>query len=204
MRQTYAIFMLLVTLAAGLLLAGGAAVAGGNLCRNSAINGGTAVLEGSTWRMEVSEDEAAYNGPSIHYRLNHNWSQQAKRNHRWTSTAMPMDTGASTQLITVSAAVIAEGVPVLKRGDVVDVFVVPQLIDYSRGRAPVILRRVCGGRDVRCLDGLRRTREGSEAGAEVGGGYSVAGDRKLWPPLANRGRSALWGGCRGEVATVLQ
>ena len=81
--------------------------------------------------------------------------------------------------MTVSAAVIAEGVPVLERGDIVDVAVVSQEIDYSQGRAPVIVRRVCGGRNVECLDGLRRTQEGSVAGVKVGGGYSVARNRKL-------------------------
>jgi len=93
---------------------------------------------------------------------------------------------------------------VLERGDIVDVAVVSQEIDYSQGRAPVIVRRVCGGRDVRCLDGLRRMQEGRAAGVKVGGSYSVVGNRKLWPPLANRGRTALWGGCRGEVAAVMR
>jgi len=201
--RRFAICIAVVTLATGLLLAGGAAAATGNPCSRSAINGGTAVLESSTWRMEVREDEAAYRGPSIHDRLANNWSQTAKRNYRWTSTAMPVDTGTSTKLMTMSAAVIAESVPLLRQGDIVDVAIVSG-IDYRKGRAPVIVRRVCAARDVGCLDGLRRTQEGSVAGTEVGGGYSVARNRKLWPPLANRARSALWGGCRGEVATVLQ
>ena len=177
MRQTYAIFMLLVTLAAGLLPAECASAAAGSSCGNSAINGGTAVPEGSTWRMEVSEDEAAYNGPSIHDRLTNNWNQQGKQSYRWTSLTMPVDAGTSTRLMTVSAAIIAESVPRLKRGDVVDVFVVPQGIDYSRGRAPVVVRRVCAVRNVGCLDGLRKAPDGRESGVEVGGGYSVAGTR---------------------------
>jgi len=192
-----------VALTTGLLHAGSVAAAAGHPCSRTAINGGTAVLEGSVWRMEVLVDETAYTGPSISDRLNHNWNQQAKRNHRWTSAVMPVDAGTSTRLMTISAAIIAESVPLLRQGDIVDVAIVSG-IDYRKGRAPVIVRRVCGGRDVRCLDGLRRMQEGRAAGVKVGGGYSVAGDRKHSPPLANRGRSALWGGCRGEVAAVLQ
>jgi len=105
--------------------------------------------------------------------------------------------------MTVSAAVIGDGVPVLEKGDIVDVFVVPG-IDYSRGRAPIVVRRVCAGRDYGCLDELRRTKDGRVAGVVVGGSYSVAGNRKLVPPVSNRGRSALQGGCRGEVAAVMR
>jgi len=177
MMRSFATFIALVTLATGLLLAGRTSAAAGNPCSNSAFHSGSPAREGSTWRMKVNVDEAVYTGPSIHDRLANNWSQTAKKAYRWTSVTMPVDTGTSTQLMTVSAAVIAEGVPVLKRGDVVDVFVVPQLIDYSEGRVPVIVRRVCAGRDVGCLDRLRRMQDGRVSGVEVGGGYSVAGTR---------------------------
>jgi len=105
------------------------------------------------WRMEVREDEAAYTGPSIHDRLANNWSQTAKKAYRWTSATMPVDAGTSTKLMTVSAAVIAESVPLLRQGDIVDVAIVSG-IDYRTGRAPVVVRRVCGGRDAGCMDGL--------------------------------------------------
>ena len=153
------------------------------------------------WRMEVREDEAAYNGPSIHDRLNYHWSHTAKRRYRWTSAVMPVDAGTSTQLMAISAAVIGEGVPLLERGDIVDVEVVPR-IDYSQGTAPVILRRVCAARNVGCLDGLRRTQGGRVAGVEVKGGSSVAGDRKHSPLLGNLGCASLKSDCRGEVAAA--
>jgi hypothetical protein len=191
-----------VVLATVSLLAGRISAAAGNPCSNSAFHSSSPVREGSTWRMEVLVDEAAYSGPSIHDRLNHHWSQTAKRTYRWTSTTMPIDAGTSTQLMAISAAVIGKGMPPLERGDIVDVAIASQLVDYNQGRAPVILRRVCGGRDERCIDGLRKKQEGKDSGVEIGGGYSVGGNRKLWPPLANRSRSALRGGCRVEMTAA--
>jgi len=176
MMRSFATFIALVTLATGLLLAGRTSAAAGNPCSNSAFHSSNPVREGSTWRMKVNVDEAAYGGPSIHDRFNHHWSAEAKKRYRWTSVAMPIDTGASTQLMAISAAIIAESVPALKSGDIVDVDVVLG-IDYSRGRAPVVVRRVCAARDTGCLDRLRKAPDGRESGVEVAGGYSVAGTR---------------------------
>jgi len=197
-----AAFIVVAVLSAGLLLAGGAAAAQDNPRNSGAFCSATPTVDGSMWRMEVSEDEAAYAGPSIHDRFNHHWSAEAKKRYRWTSVAMPIDTGASTQLMAISTAIIAEGVPALKSGDIVDVAVGSQLIDYSKGRAPVIVRRVCAARDERCLDGLHKRQEGRVAGVEVGGRYSVAGNRKLSPPLGNLGCASLKSDCRGEVAAA--
>jgi len=203
MMRSFAITIALVTLAIGFLHAGSASAAESKPCSRSAFHSSSPVREGSTWRMEVREDEAAYTGPSIHDRLNHNWNQTAKKRSRWTSITMPVDAGTSTELMAISAAVIGQAVPTLHRGDIVDVYVAAlQGIDYSKGRAPIILRRVCGGRDVGCLDGLHRTREGSVAGVEVGGGYSVTGGGKRLQSVTNLRRAALLGGCRGEMAAL--
>ena len=150
--QRVLVFIACVALATGLLLARGAGAAVGNPCSTSSFYNASA-SDFSVWRMEVLVDEAAYSGPSIHDRLVHNWSQKAKRNYRWTSTTMPIDAGTSTKWMTVSAAVIAESVPVLQQGDIVDVAIVSR-IDYRKGRAPVVVRRVCGGRDAGCLNKL--------------------------------------------------
>lgn len=116
---------------------------------------------------------------------------------------MPVDAGTSTQLMTVSAVVIAESVPVLEKGDVVDVYVV-QGIDYSKGRAPVIVRRVCAARDERCLEGLRKKQDRKVSSMEGKEGNSVAENRKLPPVVANRNCPAAAHSCRGEMASVPQ
>jgi hypothetical protein len=192
-----------VTLATVCLLAGRASAAAGNPCGNSANYSAAPFVQSTVWRMEVREDEAAYTVPSIRDRLIHNWSDDAKRIYRWTSTSMPVDAGASTQLMAISAAVIGDGVPVLEKGDVVDVDVV-QGIDYSQGRAPVVVRRVCAARDVACMDELRRMQEGRAAEVEVRGADQVASYWKPFPPVANVCRSAPLDMCHGEVAAALQ
>lgn len=197
----FAICIAFVALTTSLLLAGRASAAAGNPCSSSAINGGTAVLEGAVWRMEVREDEVAFIGPSIHDRVNHNWTHDAKTNYRWTSVAMPVDAGTSTRLMTISAVAIGKGVPLLERGDIVDVAVL-QGLDYSKGRASAILRRVCAARDDGCLNKLRRTQEGRVSGMEEKGGDHVASYRKFSPPLANLSRSAPVVGCRQKMAAV--
>jgi hypothetical protein len=153
--------------------------------------------------MEVREDEAAYAGPSIHDRLNYNWSQTAKRTYRWTSAVMPVDAGTSTQLIAISAAVIAESVMHLERGDIVDIVVV-QEIDYRKGRAPVVMRRVCSVRDEACLDGMRRTQEGRVAGVAVKGVVQGASYRRFAKQSENLGWVSQKVSCRGEVTAVLR
>ena len=153
--------------------------------------------------MEVREDEAAYRGPSIRDRLNHNWSADTKRSYRWTSTAMPVDAGTSTQLMAISAAVIDQGVPALEKGDIVDVAMLPGL-DYSQGRAPVVVRRVCAARDDGCLDGLRKMHEGRVAGVAIGSDYSVASDKRFAKPLGNLSCVLQKSGCSGELAAVLR
>ena len=172
-----AVFIVAAALSAGLPLAEGAAVAEGNPHNSGAFCSATPARNSSIWRMEVQVNEAAYVGPSIRDRFANNWSETAKRTYRWTSATMPVDTGTSTQLMTVSAVVIADGVPVLAKGNVVDVDVV-QGLDYSRGKAPIVVRRVCSVRDEGCLDELRKSQKGRVSDVEVGGGYSVAGDRR--------------------------
>jgi len=201
-NQRFSVFIVLVTMAAGLLLAGSASAIESNPCGNTSIYSGTPALKGSVWRMEVREDESAYRGPSIRDRLNHNWNDEAKENYRWTSATMSVDTGASTELMTVSAAVIGDDVPELAKGDIVDVHAVLQRIDYSKGRAPVVVRRVCGGRDEGCLDGLRKRQGGEVSGVEVKGVYSLPEYRKLSPPVAIFGCAAPVAGHRGVMAAV--
>ncbi len=152
--RRFAVFIALATLATASVFIGCASAADGNQCEGATFSSGTPVVQNAVWRMEVLIDEAAYNRPSIHDRLNHNWTSDAKTNYRWTSTAMPVDAGESTQLMIISAAVIGEGVPLLEKGDIVDVYVVSRGIDYGKGRAPVVVRRICAARDERCLDGL--------------------------------------------------
>jgi hypothetical protein len=154
--------------------------------------------------MEVRVDEAAFSGPSVKDRLTHNWNDAAKRTYRWTSTAMLVDAGTSTRLMTISAAMIGEGVPLLERGDIVDVYVVLQGIDYSRGRAPVVVRRGCSVRDERCLDGLRKKQEGRVAGVAIGSDYSVASDKRFAKPPGNLSCVLQKVGCSGELAAVLR
>jgi hypothetical protein len=201
MQRQFAVFMALIALVAGSMFTGMVTAADNNPCANSASYSAAAVVQNTVWRMQVSEDESAYRGPSIHDRLNHNWNQTAKRTYRWTSIAAPVDAGTSTKLMTVSAAVIAESVPALEKGDIVDVEVV-QGIDYSQGRAPVVVRRACAARDEGCLGELRKTQGGKVSGLTVRGGYQVACYRKLSPPLANLGCALQKGCCRGEVAAV--
>jgi len=202
--RRFAVSIALATLATASIFIGCASAADGNQCEGTTFYGGTPVVQNAAaiWRMEVREDESAYRGPSIHDRLNHHWSQTAKRTYRWTSTTMPIDSGSSTELMAISAAVIAESVPHLERGDIVDVYAVLQGIDYSKGRAPIILRRVCAARDEVCLEALRKTQEGRESGVEVGGGYSVAGNRNLSPPPENLGSALLKDGCQRAMAAA--
>ena len=82
--------------------------------------------------------------------------------------------------------------------------VVLQDIDYSKGMAPVVVRRVCGGRDVGCLDGLRRRQEGRVAGVKDGGGHSVAGGRRFAKPPGYLGRVSQNVDCSGDVAAALR
>lgn len=199
--RRFAVFIALATLATVSVFTGRAAVAEGNPCRNISLNSGTP-QEHSVWRMEVRVDEAAYEGPSIHDRLTYNWNDEAKRSYRWTPAVMPISDGMSSRLLTISPAVIGEGVPLLKRGDIVDVYVVSQGIDYRTGRAPVILRRVCAARDEGCLGELRRKQEGRVAGVAIGGGYSVASHRRFSAALAILGCSAPKDRCRGAMAAV--
>ena len=110
---------------------------------------------------------------------------------------MPIDAGMSTKLMTLSAAVIGDEVPALMEGDIVDVYVMSQLVDYSQGRAPVILRRVCSVRDEACLDGMRRTQEGRVAGVELKGGDKVASGKRSFSVLASGSCSIPRDGCRG-------
>jgi hypothetical protein len=77
-------------------------------------------------------------------------------------------------------------------------------IDYSRGRAPVVVRRVCRARDEGCLDGLRRIQDGKVAGVEVRDGYSVAGDRRFAKQSENLGWVSQKVSFRGEVTAVLR
>ena len=195
----YAAFIVLATIAAVSMLTGRTAVAGGNPCNSRACYRVAAGFGGAVWRMKVLVDEPAFRGPSIHDRLNYDWTNKASRSYRWTSVGMLVDTGASTQLVTISATAIAAGVPLLRKGDIVDVAVAAQGIDYSKGRAPVIVRRVCAARDERCLDGLRKKQNGRESGVEVRGGYRVASNRKRFSSVANFFRAALLGRCREEV-----
>jgi len=199
MKQ-FVVFIALATIAAVSVLRGRAAVAGGDLCSNSACYSAALGFGGAVWRMKVLVDEAAFRGPSVHDRLSYNWTNAASRRYRWTSTAMPVDTGASTQLVTISATPIAAGVPPLDKGDIVDVYVGSrEEVDYSKGRAPMILRRVCAARDEVCMGRLRKTHNGRESGVEAGSGYRVASNRKLFPPVANLCRAALPGDCRDAV-----
>ena len=108
---------------------------------------------------------------------------------------MPVDTGSSTELMAISAAVVGEGVPHLERGDIVDVAISLQGLDYSEGRAPIVVRCVCVARDGDCLDGLRRMQNGKVSGVEINGAYPVASHRKLSPPIANCGCASLKSGC---------
>ena len=191
-------FIALLALAACLLLAGRASATDGHQCGTTSLP----VVQNTVWRMEVGVDEAAFSGPSIHDRLIYNWSDEAKRTYRWTSTAMPVDAGTSTELMTVSAAVIGDDVPVLAKGDIVDVYVASHEIDYSRGRAPVVVRRVCAARDERCMNEVRRRQEGRVAGVEVKGVYPLAGDKKLSSLLANLGCTSPQVSCSGDAAAV--
>ena len=197
-------FIALAVLATCLLLAGRSSVADGNQCGSSTINSGASVVQNAVWRMEVRVDEATFNGPSIKDRLNYHWSDEAKKNYRWTSTAMPVDTGASTQLMAVSAAVIGEGIPLLERGDIVDVYVyvASHGLDYSQGRASVILQRVCAAQDKPCLDILRETQDGKVSGVEIKGGDLVAELSRSSSLLANRNCSAPKDRCRCAMAAV--
>jgi hypothetical protein len=115
---------------------------------------------------------------------------------------MPFDAGASTRLMTISAAVVGEGVPHLERGDIVDVAITLQGLDYNEGRAPIVVRRVCVARDEGCLGELRRKQEGSVFGVAVGGGYQGACYREVLQPLANRCRALQTVGCSGDAAAV--
>jgi hypothetical protein len=200
----FATLIALVTMPTGLLLAGDAAVAEGNPCNSSAFYSSTPGFENAIWRMEVRVDEAAFIGPSVRDRLDHNWTNDAKRTYRWTSATMPLDAGTSTQLMAISAAVIAEGLPLLEGGDIVDVQVVSRGLDYGKGRASVIAQRICAARDKPCLDKLRRTQGGKVSGVEIKGGDQVVGQVKSSPVLANGSCSIPQDGCRGEVAAALQ
>jgi len=156
--KKYAVFIALATIVTVSMLTGRAAVAEGNPCNSRACYSSAAGLESAVWRMEVLVDEAAFRGPSVHDRLSYNWTNAASRRYRWTSTVMPVDTGVTTQLVTISATPIAAGVPPLDKGDIVDVCVGSQEeVDYSKGRAPMILRRVCAARDEVCMGRLRKT-----------------------------------------------
>ena len=117
---------------------------------------------------------------------------------------MPVDTGTSTQLMTISGAVIGEGLPQMEKGDIVDVAVLSQELDYGEGTAPVILRRVCAARDEGCLDELRRTQGGKVSGVTVKGAGQRASYRRLSPPLANCDCALQKVGCSGEMAAVLR
>ncbi len=198
-----AIFIALATIATVSMLTGRTAVAEGNPCNNSACYSSAPGLESAVWRMEVLVDEAAFRGPSVRDRLSYNWTNAASRRYRWTSTVMPVDTGVSTQLMTISATVIAAGVPLLEKGDVVEVAVVLQGVDYSRGRASIVLRRVCSVRDERCVGELRGMPEGRVSGVEIIGDQ-VAAYRKPSPPLANLGSALSNDGCRAEMAAAAQ
>jgi hypothetical protein len=190
----------LVALATCLLLAGRASVADGNQCEISSLP----VVQNAVWRMEVRVDEAAFSGPSIKDRLAYNWNDEAKIRYRWTSIAMPFDNGASTQMLAISAAVIGEGLPLLESGDIVDVVVASRGLDYGKGRASVILNRVCAAQDKPCLDRLRELQGGMVSGVEIKGGDSVAGHRRFSPPFANFSYSAPKVRCRGEMASTSQ
>jgi len=198
-----AVFIVLATIATVSVLTGRAAGAEGNPCNGSACYSVAPCFESAVWWMEVAVDEAAYTGPSIRDRLNYNWTNEASRRYRWTSTVMPVDTGVSTRLMTISATAIAAGVPLLEKGDVVEVAVVLKGIDYSRGRAPVILRRVCSVRDERCVGEMGRMREGRVSGVEIRCDQAAA-YRKPSPPLPNLGSALSNDGCRGELAAAPQ
>jgi hypothetical protein len=201
--KKYAVFIALATIVTVSMLTGRAAVAGGNPCNSRACYSSAAGLESAVWRMEVLVDEAAYTSPSIRDRLNYNWTNEASRRYRWTSTVMPVDTGVSTQLMTISATVIAAGVPQLRKGDAVEVAVVRQGIDYGRGRASIILRRVCSVRDERCVGEMGRMREGRVSGVEIRCDQAAA-YRKPSPPLPNLGSALSNDACRGELAAAPQ
>jgi hypothetical protein len=201
--KKYAVFIALATIATVCVLAGRAAVADGNPCNGSARYSSTPGLESAVWQMEVLVDEAAYTSPSIRDRLNYNWTNEALRRYRWTSTVMPVDTGVSTQLMTISATIIAAEVPLLKKGDIVEVAVVLQGIDYSRGRASIVLTRVCSVRDERCVGELRWMRESRVSGVEIRGDQAIA-SRKPSASVANPGSALFNDGCRKEMAAAPQ
>ena len=200
----YAVFIALATIAAVSVLRGRAAVAGGDLCSNSACYSAAPGFGGALWRMEVLVDEAAFRAPSVRDRLSYNWTNAASRRYRWTSIVMPVDTGTSTQLATLSAAVIAAGVPLLEKGDIVDVYAGSQEeVDYSKGRAPIVVRRACSVRDESCIDELRRIQNGRVSGVEIRCDQAAT----YWkpsPPLPNLGSALSNNGCRGELAAAPQ
>jgi hypothetical protein len=152
--------------------------------------------------MEVGVDEAAFSGPSANDRLNYNWSDEAKRSYRWTSATMPFDAGSSTELMAISAAVIGEGLPLLEKGDIVDVAVLSQGLDYGEGTASVILKRVCAAQDKPCLDRLRESQDDKVSGVEIKGGDRAAGDRRFSPAPATPRYAAPTGVCRREIVST--
>lgn len=110
------------------------------------------------------------------------------------STGASALTGAS---VPISAAVIGEGIPLLERGDIIDVYLFSsEKIDYSQGRASIILQRICSVRDEACINELRKTQGGWASGMEIKELYPFATHRKLSPPFKSdscarpRGRTA--------------
>jgi|ERR1017187_986123 hypothetical protein len=193
-------FIALLALATCLLLAGRASVADGNQCEASS----SPVAQKAVWRMEVGVDEAAFSGPSIRDRLTYNWTNAAKLSYRWTSTVMSVDAGTSTRLMAISAAKIGEGLPILERGDIVDVAVLSQGLDYGEGTASVILNRVCSAQDKPCLDRLRETQDGKVSGVEIKGGDQVVGHVRSSAAPAIRRFATPTDLCHGVVAAVLK
>ena len=149
--------------------------------------------------------ELTYPGPDLRSRFENNWTDEARKNFRWAYPIMGMKGGWITQ----SAAVIADGVPILEKGDVVDVYLA-YFKDFSKGKAPIILKRICSIHDKPCIDALRAKQRGRAVGVEIQDMFAEAatamyprpGDTKLSPPLENYDCALVLlarFGCHGEL-----
>jgi hypothetical protein len=163
------------------------------------------VRPGSVWRMAIRVGELNYPGPDVRDRYEHNWNDDAKNNYRWAFPIMAVGSGLSALLIPIPAAVIGQGVPILEKDDIVDVYLAYDGMDYGKGRAPIILQRICSGKDDACIKHLRATQGGKIAGVEIEGVYPFPSARKLSPPLKNHHCAVEFIahlGCSGELPDV--
>jgi len=159
------------------------------------------IRDGDTWRMEVRNDEVVYRGPSLMEGHRFNWTDKAKADYRWVETAMAVGDGFSKGYVVFSAAVIGEGVPLLEKGDVVDVYLDLENWDYNVGKAPVVLRRICSANDAACLAKLRRTQGGLISGVNVTDEYPPVAYPALSAPLKSHHCAFLVFGCTGRLPT---